>query len=120
MGPDYDDVGALTLLHAFADSGKAEILATMASNNYALVAPSLEVINTYYLRPTIPVGVPKTHGVNIGCRQHWTDSIVARFPPHPGLKLPGSGRVAALSQNSCFPARFLRCDCYRWVSYQFK
>lgn len=80
MGPDYDDVGALTLLHAFADSGKAEILATMASNNYALVAPSLEVINTYYLRPTIPVGVQKTHGVNIGCRQHWTDSIVARFP----------------------------------------
>ena len=32
MGPDYDDVGAITLLHAFADSGKATILATMSSN----------------------------------------------------------------------------------------
>ena len=80
MGPDYDDVGALTLLHAFADSGKAEILATMASNKYELVAPCLDVINTYYGRPGIPVGSPKTHGVNIGCSQHWTDSLVANYP----------------------------------------
>jgi len=80
MGPDYDDVGALTMLHAFADSGKAEILATMASNQYALVAPCLQVINTYYGRPNIPIGSPKTHGVNIGCSQHWTDSLVANYP----------------------------------------
>ncbi len=80
MGPDYDDVGALTMLHAFADSAKAEILATMASNKYALVAPCLEVINSYYHRPGIPVGSPKTHGVNIGCSQHWSDSLVAHFP----------------------------------------
>jgi inosine-uridine nucleoside N-ribohydrolase len=80
MGPDYDDVGALTMLHAFADSSKAEILATMASNRYELVAPCLNVINTYYGRPDIPVGSPKTHGVNIGCSQHWTDSLVAKYP----------------------------------------
>ena len=80
MGPDYDDVGALTMLHAFADSGKAEILATMASNKYELVAPCLEIINTYYGRPHIPVGSPKTRGVNIGCSQHWTDSLSAHYP----------------------------------------
>lgn len=80
MGPDYDDVGALTMLHAFADSGKAEILATIASNKYGLVAPCLEILNTYYGRPHIPVGSPKTHGVNIGCSQHWTDSLVAHYP----------------------------------------
>ncbi len=80
MGPDYDDVGALTLLHAFADSGKAQILATIASNKYALVAPCLDVINTYYGRPEIPVGSPKNHGVNFGCNQHWTDSLVANYP----------------------------------------
>ena len=80
MGPDYDDVGALTILHAFADSGKAEILATMASNQYELVAPCIEVINTYYGRPSIPIGSPKTHGVNIGCSQHWSDSLVAYYP----------------------------------------
>lgn len=80
MGPDYDDVGALTLLHAFADSGKAEILATMASNKYELVAPCLEVINTYYGRPGIPISSPKKHGVTIGCSQHWADSLVANYP----------------------------------------
>ena len=80
MGPDYDDVGALTMLHAFADSGKAEILGTIASNKYSLVAPCLNVINTYYGRPQIPIGVPKTHGVNIGCSQHWSDSLIANYP----------------------------------------
>jgi len=80
FGPDYDDVGALTILHAFADSGKAEILATMASNKYALVAPSMEALNIFYGRPGIPIGSPKTSGVNIGCIQHWTDSLVSEYP----------------------------------------
>jgi inosine-uridine nucleoside N-ribohydrolase len=80
MGPDYDDVGALTMLHAFADSGKAEILATMASNKYELVAPCLDIINTYYGRSDIPVGSPKLHGVTFTCNQHWTDSLVSHYP----------------------------------------
>jgi len=39
MGPDYDDVGALTLLHAFADRGEAKILATVSSNRYTNSVP---------------------------------------------------------------------------------
>jgi inosine-uridine nucleoside N-ribohydrolase len=80
LGPDYDDVGALAFLHAMADSGKVEILATVASNKHELVAPSIEVINTYFGRPEIPVGAPKTDGVNIGSPYHWADSIVAGYP----------------------------------------
>ncbi len=80
FGPDYDDVGALTILHALADSGKAEILATIASNKYALVAPSMEVLNIFYGRPEIPIGSPKSKGVNNRCLQQWTDSLVARYP----------------------------------------
>lgn len=80
FGPDYDDVGALTILHALADSGKAEILATMASNRYKLVAPAMEVLNNFYGRPEIPIGAPKNGGVNISCWQHWTDSLVAKYP----------------------------------------
>src|SRR5512145_1392669 len=64
LGPDYDDVGALAFLHAMADSGKAEILATVSSNKHELVAPSIEVINTYFGRPALPLGAPKTEGVN--------------------------------------------------------
>lgn len=46
LGPDYDDVGALAFLQAMADSGKAEMLATVSSNRHELVVPSIDVINT--------------------------------------------------------------------------
>lgn len=80
MGPDYDDVGAIALLHAFADSGKATILATMASNKYEGIAAVLDVFNTYFGRPDIPIGVPKGEAVSQRDTQHWTDSILARYP----------------------------------------
>jgi len=80
LGPDYDDVGALAFLHAMADSGKAEILATVSSNKHELVAPSIEVINTYFCRAGLTIGAPKTPGVNLGSSQHWADSIVSKYP----------------------------------------
>jgi len=80
LGPDYDDVGALAFLHAMADSGKVDILATVSSNKNDLVAPSINVINTYFGRGELPVGAPKTDGVNLGSSQHWADSIVDKYP----------------------------------------
>jgi inosine-uridine nucleoside N-ribohydrolase len=80
LGPDYDDVGALAFLHAMADSGKAEILATLSSNKHELVAPSINVINTYFGRPELPIGAPKGEGVNMNSPYHWADSLVARYP----------------------------------------
>ena len=80
MGPDYDDVGAITMLHAFADAGKAIILATIASTNYSNVAPVLSVLNTYFNRPAIPVGVPKGNAVSDADWQHWSDTLVVRYP----------------------------------------
>jgi inosine-uridine nucleoside N-ribohydrolase len=80
MGPDYDDVGAITLLHAFADSGKAHILATMASTRYEGVAAVLNLFNSYFHRPDLPIGVPKGNAVDQRDWQHWTDSILAKYP----------------------------------------
>jgi inosine-uridine nucleoside N-ribohydrolase len=80
MGPDYDDVGAITLLHALADSGKIRILATMASNKYEGIAAVLNVFNTYFRRPDIPIGIPKDEAVNERDSQHWTDTILAKYP----------------------------------------
>jgi Inosine-uridine nucleoside N-ribohydrolase len=80
LGPDYDDVGALAFLHCMADSGRAEILATVSSNKHNMVAPAINVINTYFGRGDLPVGAPKTEGVNLGSSQHWADSIVEKYP----------------------------------------
>jgi inosine-uridine nucleoside N-ribohydrolase len=79
MGPDYDDVGALTLLHAFADSGKVKILATIASTKYEGVAAVLNVLNTYFKKPSIPIGVPKGNAITKKDFQHWTDTLIANY-----------------------------------------
>ncbi len=80
MGPDYDDVGAITILHALADKGEARILATMASTKYEGVAGVLNVFNTYFKRPDIPVGVPKGYALELRDWQHWTDTLLAKYP----------------------------------------
>jgi len=80
MGPDYDDVGAITILHALADKGEAEILATIASTKYEGVAGVLNVFNTYFERPGIPIGVPKGNALNLRDFQHWTDTLLAKYP----------------------------------------
>jgi len=81
LGPDYDDVGALTILHALADSGEVRILATISSNTDPLVAPCIDVINRYYGRPDLPIGAPKT-GVNLGDghEEKWSEALVKLFP----------------------------------------
>jgi len=80
MGPDYDDAGAITLLHAFADEGKAKILATVASTKYEGVASVLNVFNTYFKRPGLLIGVPKGEAVTRRDSQHWTDTLIKNYP----------------------------------------
>jgi inosine-uridine nucleoside N-ribohydrolase len=81
MGPDYDDAGAITVLHALAANGECKILATMASNRYPYTAPTIEAFNRYFGHPEIPIGVPCNKGLNIPNPNHWTDSIAAKYLP---------------------------------------
>ena len=80
MGPDYDDVGAMAMLHAYADRGEAEILATIASTKYDGVAAVLNVLNTYFNKPGIPIGVPHGDALTLRDFQKWTDTLIARYP----------------------------------------
>jgi inosine-uridine nucleoside N-ribohydrolase len=81
LAPDYDDVGALTILHAMADNGEAKILATMSSNKNKLTSVCIDVINHYYGRPNLPIGAPLI-GKNEkeGHREKWTEALPAHFP----------------------------------------
>jgi inosine-uridine nucleoside N-ribohydrolase len=81
MGPDFDDVGAITILHALAAKGECEILATMASDGYPTIAPTLEVFNRYFKKPAIPIGVPGPEAPKFSCPNHWNDSLVAKYLP---------------------------------------
>ncbi|HYK47729.1 MAG TPA: nucleoside hydrolase [Parafilimonas sp.] len=80
MGPDYDDVGAITMLHAYADSGYINVLATVASTRYEGVAAVMNVFNTYFNRPNIPIGIAKQNGLTLRDWQHWTDTLIKNYP----------------------------------------
>ncbi len=63
MITDFDDVGALACLHALADAGECEILATISSTRGNASVGAVEVINHYYGRGDLPVGAPRGMGV---------------------------------------------------------
>lgn len=84
MGPDYDDVGAMAVLHALADNGEANILATLSSNMYEQSVPCIDVLNHYFGRPDLPLGAPKK-GVDIVDRRfvnenYWCDALPQTYP----------------------------------------
>jgi len=57
MGSDCDDVGAMALLHRYADQGKVEILGCIySSGKVPYGAGIIEAINILYGRPEIPIG----------------------------------------------------------------
>ncbi len=80
IAPDYDDVGAMALLHAFEDMGEAKILATISCNAFETTAPTLSVLNTYFSRPEIPIGITKNELPNKDCSQQWAQAIIAKYP----------------------------------------
>ncbi len=59
MATDYDDVGALAVLHALADAGEAELLAVVSSVSVGPGVAVSEIVNSFYGRPNIPVGATK-------------------------------------------------------------
>lgn len=80
IGPDYDDVGAMAVMHALADSGEVKILATIACNQSPYTAPVLNVLNTYFKKPDIPIGVVRSRAVAMPAWQKWDSVLASRYP----------------------------------------
>lgn len=57
LSSDIDDIGAIATLHALADLGECAIVGMAASSTNGGTSEAMDVINTYYGRPDIPVGV---------------------------------------------------------------
>jgi len=76
IGTDVDDAGALAMLHALASRGEARILAVMSCNRNRWSAPAIDVINTYYGRPDIPIGASRSGPDD----EKWYHDAVPAFP----------------------------------------
>ncbi len=62
MGSDCDDVGALALLHHYAQEGQAEILGIIySSGRVPYGAGVIDAINHYYHRADLPIGACHSH-----------------------------------------------------------
>lgn len=56
FSPDTDDVGALAVLHALADRREVNILGVVTSMSDPYAIGAVDVVNTYYGRPDVPLG----------------------------------------------------------------
>ncbi|HSB74657.1 MAG TPA: nucleoside hydrolase [Terriglobales bacterium] len=57
MGNDIDDALALAMLHAFESRGEAKLLAVTITKDNRWAAPYVDLVNTFYGRGDIPVGM---------------------------------------------------------------
>ncbi len=63
MYTDFDDVGAMALLHALADAGECEILGTVVSTRNTPSSGMVELVNRFYGRGDLPIGSPRDVGL---------------------------------------------------------
>ncbi len=57
IGNDCDDVLAMGVIHALQTRGECELLAVTITKDHELAAPFADVVNTFYGRGNIPIGV---------------------------------------------------------------
>lgn len=86
MYTDYDDVGAMAMLHAMADAGECRIIAvgcnTWGDGNQSVAA--CEVINAYYGRQDIPMGCARSGGrTGEGAKGHGLPAKYPQWVKHP-------------------------------------
>jgi inosine-uridine nucleoside N-ribohydrolase len=57
MGNDIDDAIALAVIHALESRGEVQLLAVTVTKDNRWAAPYIDLVNTFYGRPEIPIGV---------------------------------------------------------------
>ena len=60
FGGDADDLGAIAMLHKFADEGVIDLQAIILWSNEEYAVPALVAVNQYYGRPELSIGVRET------------------------------------------------------------
>ena len=88
---DVDDVGTLCMLNALADNGEVDLLAIMLDTMPAACAGAISVLQHFYGRPSVPVGVINPSKHLSGQRAHeYVPMLVAKWPSETATKLPAA------------------------------
>jgi inosine-uridine nucleoside N-ribohydrolase len=74
MGNDIDDALALALLHALESRGECRLIAVTITKDNPWAAPYIDLVNTFYGRPNISIGMVKNSRVTP------EDSAMIRVP----------------------------------------
>ena len=82
MSGDCDDAGALAVLHALADRGECEILATIINRKDLANASAAAVsaVNAWYGRAAIPIGTDKAGPTALQRTSPFTPALRDGFP----------------------------------------
>ena len=80
---DVDDVGTLCMLHALADQGEVELLGVVVNTLDPLTTATVDVLNHFYGRDNVPVGVYKGDNGAWG-RHGYTDLLTSGWA-HPNI-----------------------------------
>ena len=76
MGNDIDDALALGVIHALQSRGECDLLAVTLSKDNDLAAPFVDLVNTFYGRGNIPLGVVR-NGKTPENSRYLTDTVRA-------------------------------------------
>ncbi|HWK99586.1 MAG TPA: nucleoside hydrolase [Parapedobacter sp.] len=88
IATDYDDAGAVAMLHGLAKRRECRILATIASTNNEKVPKVLAILNSYFGDSSIPVGKAHAGAPQMMAANGWVDSVCVRFGDWLGAEEP--------------------------------
>jgi inosine-uridine nucleoside N-ribohydrolase len=57
IGNDVDDALALAVIHSLESRGEARLLAVTITKDNRYAAPYIDLVNTFYKRPNVPIGM---------------------------------------------------------------
>lgn len=77
---DVDDVGALAMLHTYAEHEVIDILGVIVTSDDRHAPLCTDAINQHFGRPDIPIGVEK--GIQLREFSKYTKQIAEEFPHH--------------------------------------
>ena len=83
MGNDVDDVIALDMLYKYHDAGDINLLGIVSSRREVGSVQFLDVMNTLYGYPTLPIGIVKTYpteGYKMDPRVKYAEYTAAKHP----------------------------------------